>query len=266
MIGGFPVLAPILAMQNNVAKAVDVGCGTGAATLQIAGILPSATVYGLDISPVAPSIQDTAPKNVAWVVGNILHIDRSKPAGDNVMTHDIFASGSLGYVFGRMLFLGINDWPRYFSVAASSLAPGGFIEHQDLDWKFYRVGTGECLSDRWEWHQKVVSAIEKLGMSAQAGSNAVHAMEKEGLEIVSVEKFEFSFVPSSKTPQSQTMGRYVQAKLVPQYPELLRKLLGTIGITGDELFRLTNECLRDISSEEGVHQKYTVTVARKRHF
>lgn len=87
-------------------------------------------------------------------------------------------------------------------------------------------------------------------------------MKDAGLEIISVQTFEFSFVPSSKTPNSQAMGRYVQAKLVPHYPELLRKMLGAQGITGDELERLTKDSLRDIASE-GVHQKYTVTIARK---
>ncbi|ETS86190.1 hypothetical protein PFICI_00018 [Pestalotiopsis fici W106-1] len=263
MIGGVPVLAPIGTMQETTAKAVDVGCGTGVATMQIASYLPSATVYGLDISEVAQSSQIMAPPNVTWVVGNILHVDHDKKVGDDLVTCKIFARSSLDYIFGRMLFLGINDWPRYFSVATRALAPGGYIEHQDLDWNFYRVGTNDCLSDNWEWHRRVVSAIEKLGMSARAGSDARGAMEEAGLEVKAVKTFEFSFVPSSKSPQSQPMGRYVQEKLVPQYPELLRKLLET-ETTPNELSRLTKECLRDISCEEGIHQKYTVTLARKK--
>ena len=87
-------------------------------------------------------------------------------------------------------------------------------------------------------------------------------MRDAGLEIISVQNFEFSFVPSSKTPNSQAMGRYVQSKLMPNYPELLRKMLGE-GITNSELDRLTRNCLRDLASEEGIHQKYTVTIARK---
>lgn len=70
-------------------------------------------------------------------------------------------------------------------------------------------------------------------------------------------------MPSSKTPNSQAIGRYVQAKLVPQYPELLRKMLGTRGIAGHELEILTKDCLRDIVSEESLYQKYTVTIARE---
>ena len=88
-------------------------------------------------------------------------------------------------------------------------------------------------------------------------------MKKASLEVRSVQTFEFSFVPSNKSPNSEAMGRYVQAKLIPQYPEILRKMLAPLGITGDELGRLTKECLQDIASEAGIHQKYTVTIGRK---
>lgn len=83
------------------------------------------------------------------------------------------------------------------------------------------------------------------------------------MEIISVKTFEFSFVPSSKTPNSQAMGRYVQTKLVLVYPKLLRKMLGAQGITGEELEKLTKDSLHDIASEEGVRHKYTVTITRK---
>jgi len=248
--------------MTSVSKAVDVGCGTGVATLQIANIFKSAKVYGVDLSSVPEAVQKMAPANAAWAVGNILDVDYNKHA-DHVLSREIFTPGGLDYIFGRMLFLGINDWSRYFSTAYHSLKFSGIIEHQDLDWKFYRVGTLECVSDNWEWHRAVISGAEKAGLSTHAGSDAATIMKNAGLEIISVQNFEFSFVPSSKTPNSQAMGRYVQSKLVLQYPELLRKMLGAQGITGDELERLTKDSLRDIASEEGVHQKYTVTIARK---
>ena len=269
MIGGFPCLAPVRFM-NNVSKMVDIGCGTGVATMQLADIFKSARVYGLDISKVPDSVQQIAPKNVRWVVGNVLDVHYGKSGqgdddtqSENVMSREIFTPGGLDYIFGRMLFLGISDWTRYFSTTARSLRSGGVIEHQDLDWKFYRVNTSECLSDDWEWHRHILSAAEKSRLSTHAGSDAASLMQKAGLEIISVQDFEFSFVSSDKTPNSQSMGKYVQAKLIPQYPELLRKMLGSEGIAGEELRRLTDDALRDLASEEGVHQKYTVTIGRK---
>jgi hypothetical protein len=62
-----------------------------------------------------------------------------------------------------VLFLGISDWKRYFHTATQSLKPGGVIEHQDLDWKFYSVGSSEVLSDNWPWWHEVVKAVEESG-------------------------------------------------------------------------------------------------------
>lgn len=87
-------------------------------------------------------------------------------------------------------------------------------------------------------------------------------MRRAGLEVVRSQAFEFSFVPSRRAPRSQAMGHYARAKLVPQYPELLRKLLAS-RVAPERLERLVRDCLRDIGSEEGVHQRYTVTIARK---
>lgn len=261
MIGGKPCLAPIQSMTS-VSKAVDVGCGTGVATVQIAGMFPSATVYGLDISPVPAAVWKIAPANTTFAIGNVLDVDYNEP-GDSVMSREIFTPGGLDYIFSRMLFLGINNWSRYFSIASHALTSGGFIEHQDLDWNIYRVGTSECLSDKWGWHQAVLSGAKQAGLSTHAGSDAAAIMKAAGLEIVSVQTFEYSNLPSCKTPNSQAVGRYVQAKLAPQYPELLRKMLEPLGITDHELEVFTKDCLRDIASEEGAHHKYTVTIARK---
>jgi len=262
MLGGRPFLAPLQSMVR-ISKAVDVGCGTGIATLQLADLFSSATVYGLDLSPAPESVQKTAPSNITWTTGNVLSLDENSPVTEPGSVGAIFAPSSLDYIFGRMLFLGVNDWQRYFRTAARGLKSGGVIEHQDLDWAFYRAGTSQRLDGNWEWHRKVVAAAHKAGLSTRAGSDAAALMKAEGLEILSVQTFEFSFVPSHKTPNSIAMGRYVQEKLVPQYPELLKKMLGAEGVSGAELERLTKEALKGIACEEGVHQKYTVTIARK---
>lgn len=258
MIGGVPFQA-VLHHMPTVSKAADIGCGTGIATLQLASLFPKASIQGLDISPVPETTKQITPNNVTWFVGNILDPEFVKTASD---TGDQGFRG-LDYAFGRMLFLGINDWPSYFSTALQLMKPGAVIEHQDLDWKFYRVGSSECLSDEWEWHQRVMKANAKSGLSNYAGSGAEQHMRDAGFEIISVQQFEFSFVPSSTTPNSQAMGRYVQARLMPNYPELLRKMLGTQGVSETELARLTKDCLRDLKSEHGLHQKYTVTLSRK---
>ncbi len=247
-------------LGSTTAKAVDVGCGTGVATLQLATLLKSATVYGVDISSVPDSTKQISPKNIEWVRGNILDTG-TRASGSPAST--IFAKGNLDYFFGRMLFLGINDWSSYFSVANRSLKQGGIIEHQDLDWAFYSVDTDRRVSDAWGWHKRLMAAVDKSGLSSLSGSNAVPLMEQMGFGVLDVEVFRFSFT-ASKIPGSQAMGHYVQNKLLPNYPELLRKLYEAVGVSGDELDDLTQACMRDLSETDGIYQKYTVTIGIKK--
>ncbi|KAI0198164.1 S-adenosyl-L-methionine-dependent methyltransferase [Astrocystis sublimbata] len=263
MVGGKGPALVSSHLLSNARKMADIGCGTGVATIQLAGMVPSAQVFGVDISVVPNATKALASKNITWVKANILDSQRKPGAPGRDDATGLTQLQGLDYLFGRMLFLGINDWPHYFETCASLLEPGGTIEHQDLDWAFYRAGTDVCLSTDWEWHRAVLDACKKTGLSTSAGSSAARHMADAGLKVISTQNFEFSFVPSAKTPDSQAMGRYVQATLMPQYPELMRKMLSAIGIEGSELERLTRECLRDLSSEEGIHQKYTVTIGKK---
>ena len=260
MIGGAPFLA-LDRYLTRATKAADVGCGTGVATIQLAQLLPAANVYGIDLTPVPEHAKSVAPANARWVSGNILDVDLQSH-GDH-MSSESLAPGTVDYLFGRMLFLGINDWPKYFQVASASLRSGGILEHQDLDWKFYRTATDECLSDAWPWHARLMDAVKAAGLCPFSGSDAAPSLEAAGLTVLEKQTFEFSFVPSAKAPRSQAMGRYVQQKLMPNYPELLRKMMAPMGVSDQELEAMTRDALRDLATEEGVHQKYTVTIASK---
>lgn len=175
MIGGAPFQAIFQYLQN-VSKAADIGCGTGIATLQLASLFPNASIRGLDISPVPEATRAITPANITWSIGNILDPEFVRTASG---TGGQSLQG-LDYVFGRMLFLDINNWPSYFCTALQWMKSGAIIEHQDLDWKFYRVGTSECLSDKWEWHRKVMNANVKSGLSNHAGSGAEQHMRDAG--------------------------------------------------------------------------------------
>ncbi|KAL8770385.1 MAG: hypothetical protein Q9203_004396 [Teloschistes exilis] len=183
MIGSAPFIAHVQ-HRWDVSKAVDVGCGTGVATIQIAAIFPTAKVYGLDLSPVPQAVQSMASSNVAWAEGNVLDAAFDRP-GDDTMSREIFVPDNLDYIFGRMLFLGIDNWSSYFSTTYRSLKSSGMIEHQDWDWAFYRVGTDECLSDQWEWHQAILASATHLGISRSEGSGAEVAMKAAGFDVLS---------------------------------------------------------------------------------
>lgn len=260
MLGGTAFKA-LRHLKPHPEEVVDVGCGTGVATIQLARLIPSASIIGLDISPAPDTARQAAPTSVTWVRGNILDIDDS--CALDMTRPDILDQGSVDYAFGRMLFLGINDWQTYAAAIHRCLKPSGIIEHQDLDWSFYRVGSSECLSDGWLWHKRLMEAVHKAGLSSSAGSEVASHLQHVGMRIIGTEAFEFSFVPSSRTADSQAMGTYVQKLLLPNFPELLRKLMKSVDASSNEVEQLTADCLRDVSSEEGIYMKYTVTIAER---
>ncbi|KAH8802445.1 S-adenosyl-L-methionine-dependent methyltransferase [Xylogone sp. PMI_703] len=259
LLGGTPFLAPIKTMRNHVKKVADFGCGTGVATMQLASVFESASVYGVDISPIPEHVQKAAPANVSWVQGNILQADDTKPLNDAM--RQVFAPGGLDYIFGRMLFMGINNWPKYYDVAARSLKSGGFIEHQDLDWT-YLDDNSEPVCDKWEWYQILDSQMESKGFISRAGSQAADFMVDAGLEIISVNTYDYTYVPSTKRPVSPSFQRYVK-ELVAIFPEMVRKIMESKGMAEEEVEKMGQQYVRDVTSVEGLHLKYTVTVARK---
>jgi SAM-dependent methyltransferase len=263
MIGGQTFLAPIGSNSKNT-KSLDIGCGTGHATLDLAQKFPTGQVYGLDISPVPEDTLKVSPSNVKFLLGNYLNLDLNNGTANSFAgAPGVFARGEFDFIFGRMLIMAINDWSKYFTTSLALLKPGAYIEHQDVDWVFYSQEGGKRVSDNWEWLQAVTAEAAVSGIDLSVGTNTAARMADAGLEVVEVKQFEFSFVPSEKAPESMTMGKYVQQLMVEIFPGLLRSILGKGGrFSSDTIERLVKECLSDSYSEQGIHLKYTVTVGK----
>ena len=66
-------------------------------------------------------------------------------------------------------------------------------------------------------------------------------------------------------PSSAAIVEYVQASFGQLLPELLKEMLAYEGVEGEELQRLTEDGMRDLSGPavEGMHLKYIVTITKK---
>ncbi|KXH66588.1 methyltransferase domain-containing protein [Colletotrichum salicis] len=171
---------------------------------------------------------------------------------------------ALDYVFGRILFLAIDDWKEYFSRVHHLLKPGAIVEHQDCSWEYYRQGVQTKLSGNCLWHQAVLEESQAMGLDILVGDRVGYHMKAAGLEVLHTQSFEFSMVPSEKNIPSTAVGYYAQRTLLKAFTDLLRKILAKRDLYSDEdVSKLTKECLETSSAEEGIFVKYTVTIGRK---
>jgi trans-aconitate methyltransferase len=99
-----------------VHKALDIGCGTGTVTHEIASHFPKAQVYGIDLSPV-PNVREKLP-NIEYVQANF---------NDMTAAHEPdarFKKESFDYTFSRLLVAGMTDWEDYIRRCVSLVKPG----------------------------------------------------------------------------------------------------------------------------------------------
>lgn len=93
---------------------LDIGCGTGAWSLDMAKHHPGRTITAIDLTP--PSV--THPSNVKFMRLNV--------------ENDWAFERPFNFIHGRMLTSGIHDWPRLLRQCFENLQPGGWLELLDI--------------------------------------------------------------------------------------------------------------------------------------
>lgn len=154
MIGDRTTLLPKRSIPISVLpRIVDIGCGSGFATLDLARHYgPNAQIYGLDLSAVPQAASRRAPPNLRWLRGNFLE-DLTE---SDKYRNPIFENNTFSHIFARALVCRINNWPKFHTKVYDLLAPGGSIEHQDPDTEWYQLDlsspTGRrSVDSSWGW-------------------------------------------------------------------------------------------------------------------
>ncbi|CAG8560700.1 9006_t:CDS:2 [Ambispora leptoticha] len=112
--------APIRDIIKPGSRILDLGCGPGQWTLEIAQEFPHAQVFGIDISANFPT--SIKPENSHFTVGDIT---KGLPWEDNYFD----------FVWMRYLFSAIKDadWLNLYREVKRVLKPGGIFEHHECD-------------------------------------------------------------------------------------------------------------------------------------
>ncbi len=139
-------LAPL--DSTKVRNVIDVGCGTGIWAMDFADAHPEAEIIGIDLSPTQPA---WTPPNCRFEI-------------DDIESTWTFPSNHFDFVHIRCLMGSISNWPRLYAQAYEHMAPGGWIQHLDMDIQFTSddgtVGDGHIMS---EWSKTFFEAGERMG-------------------------------------------------------------------------------------------------------
>lgn len=230
---------------------LDIGCGTGAVTYDLATSYPSARVYGLDISPV-PDLRPKQP-NTTFLQGDV----RTSVASD-----ERFHFESLDYIYCRLLVCGMTDWAGYVQIVARMLRPGGWAEMHETSWNMYQHG---CLiSDGWGWLDELRKSAEKKDMDIHCGKKVSGWMKQAGLVDVTVIEYKtpIGTWAIDARPETRRLGEYFETWMIELYWHLIAKVLGDEQ-SEEQIERFRTQMTQDLKPEDGKYWMFYVTTGKK---
>lgn len=164
------ILAPVPGQTKRI---LDLGCGTGVWTMDMAREFPHAEVVGVDLAPV-PIDPETLPPNCRFEIDDInLGLDHLKDTFDVVHV--------------RFVGSGLKDFKKTMDDASRCLKPGGIALWIEADWNTYAEDQRVCIPlaleedeenpDQGErsWFQRIVF---EMGRGMRMGNSDLDGMFK----------------------------------------------------------------------------------------
>ncbi|EKJ68900.1 hypothetical protein FPSE_10926 [Fusarium pseudograminearum CS3096] len=195
LIGKTRYLAPV----NSPQRILDLGCGTGIWSIEMAEEFTSAEVIGTDVAPTQPG---WVPPNCHFEVDDI----------ERIWT---WREESFDFIFSRDLLLAIRDWPALIDQTYTHLQPGGWVEFQAI------VGVLGCDDDSIPED----SYLRKFSTMMEQGSSKFGAcltdpmkwkgwFEERGYTNVTERVFKLPFNPWPKDPRMKLLGAWEMENLL----------------------------------------------------
>ena len=178
---------------------LEVGAGTGYVARILASTFPQAEVIGLDLSAVPQGDKTTA----TFVQGDI-------------MDADVAVTGPFDFFYSRMLvYGGIRDWPAYIARAWDLLAPGGWLETQEVDTSAFFDGDGKNMYPISSWRNEQRVAFEAKGIDMACATKLEEYFKNQGFVDVAVKKFRWMHGPWKGHPETLNGARCATSCVLP---------------------------------------------------
>ena len=148
---------------------LDVGCGSGAWTLDFASQFPLANVLGIDLTP--PPKPAGTPNNCRFEKADVEQEWLFVKNGEK-----------FDFIYARMLANGMRDWPKFFGRCFHHLQPGGWIEIPDVRVAGVSARDGSTAdnSPAIQWFEMFRTTAEKNGLDPYANQRHTQRLGAAG--------------------------------------------------------------------------------------
>jgi SAM-dependent methyltransferase len=227
--------------------------------MQFADEHPSASVLGVDLSPIQPG---AVPPNCSFRVDD---------AENTWIPEEKF-----DFIHSRAMLAGFRNWPRYFQQAFDHLKPGGYIELQD----FYfpaRVqsrngqqpppegGTTSSSSSSKlvQWCLHCMEAGKRTGLNLSAPNSFPDWLREAGFVDIHVKWYNWPLGPWAKGEKNKNVGRWALANFLDGLPAANALFTRVLGWTYEEVQVFVAECKEELRQQK-VHVYLPVCFAYAR--
>ncbi|CCT75453.1 related to TAM domain methyltransferase [Fusarium fujikuroi IMI 58289] len=197
---------------QNPQKIIDLATGTGIWAIDVADKYPSASVVGVDLSPIQPS---WVPPNLKFLVDDI----------EDEWMH----GGDFDFVHMRCISPWLKDEVKVLRQAHDHMKPGAWIEIQELDARA-NCDDGSLAPDAplAKFFDTAEQAVASFGMKFRAGENLREPLEKAGFTNVSCKVLKVPIGTWAKDKKLRLIGLYLKTAVSDMFGAMAAKPLRKI--------------------------------------
>ncbi|KAK1724210.1 methyltransferase [Colletotrichum acutatum] len=216
-----------------VGRTLDVGTGSGIWAIDFGDEHPEAEVIGVDLSAVQPAF---VPPNVQFEIDDIEEPwTFSKP---------------FDYIHSRMMTGSISNWKRYLEKCFDNLAPGGYLELNDID--AVPVSDDGTLTEETSLMKSVrlwSEGLAKFGSPFEEFSRFESVLKEIGFEDVHIQRFKWPTNGWPKDQKHKEIGIWNYENLAPNWEGfLMAPLTRALNWTKEEVLILAMEARKDLGT------------------